>query len=207
MSTDPSETQLLLQRAKRGDKAAFDELFKRHRTRLRQAIAMRLDRRLAARVDASDVLQEAHLEAFKRLPKYLEKQDMPFYLWLNWIAREKVLAFHRRHIGADKRALGHEVAFMPMASSAQFASGLLGRSPSPSQELARAELAEQLRMALSQLNQDERDLILWRHFERLTALEVAQLLQISEAAASKRYIRALERLRRLLLDLGVSRPR
>jgi len=207
MSTDPSETQLLLQRAKEGDKVAFDELFKRHRARLRQAIAMRMDRRLAARVDASDILQEAHLEAFKRLPKYLEKQAMPFYLWLRWIAREKVLAFHRRHIGADKRALDHEVAFMPMDSSAQFASGLLGRSPSPSQELARAELAERLRMALSQLNQDERDLILWRHFERLTTREVAQLLQISEAAASKRYIRALERLRRSLLDLGVSRPR
>jgi RNA polymerase sigma-70 factor (ECF subfamily) len=63
---------------------------------------------VAARVDASDVLQDTYLEAFKRLPRYLEQQPMPFYLWLCWIAREKVLALHCRHLGADKRAVTHE---------------------------------------------------------------------------------------------------
>jgi RNA polymerase sigma-70 factor (ECF subfamily) len=207
MSGDLNETQTLLDRARGGDQAAFEELFNRHRARLRRAIAMRMDRRVAARVDASDILQETYLEAFTRLPKYLQQEGMPFYLWLHWIAREKVLGAHRRHLGAEKRTAQHEVPLMPVDSSAEFVSGLIGRGPTPSQQLARAELAERLRLALGQLDADERDLILWRHFEQLSARDMAQLLGITEAAASKRYIRAVEKLRKLLLALGVSNPR
>jgi RNA polymerase sigma-70 factor (ECF subfamily) len=93
---------------------------------------MRMDRRVAARVDASDILQETYLEAFTRLPKYLQQEGMPFYLWLHWIAREKVLGLHRRHLGAEKRAVQHEVQFMPVDTSAEFVSGLIGRGPTPS---------------------------------------------------------------------------
>jgi RNA polymerase sigma-70 factor (ECF subfamily) len=164
-----------------------------------------MDRRVAARVDASDVLQETYLEAFRRLPKYLRQDKMPFYLWLHWIAREKVLALHRRHLGAEKRAVTCEVPLLPADSSATFVSVIIaGREPSPSQALAKTELAERLRLALGQLNNDERDLILWRHFEQLSAHDTAQLLQISEAAAAKRYIRAVERLRAILIGFGVS---
>ncbi len=205
MNEKSDETQRLLELAKNGDQAAFEEIFRRHRARLRRAIAFRMDRRVAARVDASDVLQETYLEAFKRLPKYLQQQTMPFYLWLCWIAREKVLALHRRHLGADKRAVTHEAPLLPADSSATFVSVVIaGHEPSPSQALAKTELAERLRVALSQLDDDERELILWRHFEQLSARDMAQLLEISEAAASKRYIRAVERLRATLMDLGVS---
>ena len=207
MQDNPDETQRLLKLAKDGDQAAFEDIFRRHRTKLRRAIALRMDRRVAARVDASDVLQDTYLEAFRRLPKYLQQQPMPFYLWLCWIAREKVLALHRRHLGADKRAVTHEAPLMPVDNSATFVSAIIaGREPSPSQELAKAELAERLRQALGQLDADDRDLILWRHFEQLSAREMAQLLQITEAAASKRYIRAVERLRTVLMGLGVSGP-
>ncbi len=207
MSNYPDETQKLLEQAQDGDQAAFEALFRRHRSKLLRAIALRMDRRVAARVDASDVLQDTYLEAFKRLPRYLQQQPMPFYLWLFWIAREKVLALHRRHLGAEKRAVTHEAPLLPADSSATFVSVVIaGHDPSPSQALAEAELAERLRVAMGQLDNDERDLILWRHFEQLSAREMAQLLQISEAAASKRYIRAVERLRTILVDLGVSRP-
>jgi RNA polymerase sigma-70 factor (ECF subfamily) len=207
MNRHPNDTQDFLNRARGGDQSAFEELFKRHRGRLRRAIAMRMDRRLAARVDASDVLQETYLEAFRRLPKYLRQEEMPFYLWLHWIAREKVLALHRRHLGAEKRAVTHEAPLLPVDSSATFVSAVIaGREPSPSQALAKTELAERLRLALGQLDNDERDLILWRHFEQLSARDMAQLLQISEAAAGKRYIRAVERLRTILVGLGVSGP-
>jgi RNA polymerase sigma-70 factor (ECF subfamily) len=168
---------------------------------------MRIDRRLSARVDASDVLQETYMEAFARMPKYLQQGKMPLYLWLHWIAREKVLALHRRHLKAGKRAVIYEAPLLPSDSSATFVSGIIaGREPSPSQALAKTELAEHLRLALAQLDNDERDLILWRHFEQLSARDTAQLLQISEAAASKRYIRAVERLRTFLVELGVSGP-
>ena len=207
LSIDPDETQKLLERTQLGDQASFELLFQRHRAKLRRAIALRMDRRVAARVDASDVLQDTYLEAFRRLPKYLQKPGMPFYLWLCWIAREKVLALHRRHLGAEKRAVTHEAPLLPADRSATFVSIIVaGKDPSPSQALAKAELAERLRLALSKLDDDERDLILWRHFEQLSVRDTSQLLQISEAAAGKRYIRAVERLRAILIDLGVSGP-
>ncbi len=207
MRGDLDETKSLLERANKGEEAAFQELFRRHKARLLQAIALRMDRRVAARVDASDVLQETYLEAFKRLPRYLQLRPMPFYLWLCWIAREKVLALHRRHLGADKRAVTHETPLLPADSSATFVSAVIaGHEPSPSQALAKTELAERLRLALGKLDEDERDLILWRHFEQLNTREMAQLLEISEAAAAKRYIRAVERLRKILVNLGVTKP-
>jgi RNA polymerase sigma-70 factor, ECF subfamily len=196
--TEHDQTQDLLDRARGGDEAAFEELFRRHRVRLKQVIRFRMDPRLAARADASDILQETYLEAFRRLPKYLETEKMPFYLWLRWIAREKVMAMYRRHLGAARRAIAHEVPLLPTESSAEFVRGVMHPGPTPSQNLAKAELAERLRMVLGQLDQEERDLILWRHFEKLSIRETAQMLQITEAAASKRYIRTLEKLRKLL---------
>jgi len=205
MNVDPDETLDLLERARGGNRSAFEALFDRHRRRLLRAIALRLDRRVAARVDASDVLQETYIEAFRRLPTYLDREEMPFYLWLHWIAREKVLGMHRRHLGAGKRTMLHEVPLMPADNSAALVSGLIGRLPTPSQELAKAELAEQLRVALGELDSDERDLILWKHFEQLSAREIARLLDITEAAANKRYLRAVERLRKILQNLGISK--
>jgi RNA polymerase sigma-70 factor (ECF subfamily) len=203
MNADPSEDDLLT-RARGGDQSAAAALLDRHREPLRRAILLRLDRRVAGRVDADDVLQETYLEAVRRLPAYLEKPDMPFALWLRWLAREQVAMCHRRHLGADKRAVGREVAPLPADSSAQFVNALAGRGPSPSQHLRATEAAERLRLALQQLDDEERDLLLWRHFEQLTNREIAQLLSITEAAAGKRYLRALERLRGLLVDLGIS---
>jgi RNA polymerase sigma-70 factor (ECF subfamily) len=203
VSTEPTDTQELIDRARRGEAAAFAELFARQRERLRQAITLRLDRRLAARVDVSDVLQDAYLEAVRRLPDYARQEAMPFDLWLLWLAREQVLMQHRRHL-ADMRSVAREAPPLPAEASSVFVRALAGAGPSPSQAVAAAEVAEQLRLALGQLDDDERDLILWRHFERLSNREVAQMLSITEAAAAKRYIRALERLRGLLVSLGVS---
>ncbi len=194
----------LLRRAGQGDRAARDELFARHREAVRRGIGLRLDRRLAARVDVSDVEQETYLEAARRLPVYLEKPDMPFHLWLLWLARERVQMAHRQHLAADMRAVGREAPLLPVDSSASFVCALVGKGPSPSQAAAAAEMAERLRLALGQLDEDERSILLWRHFEQLSNREIAQLLQISDAAANKRYIRALGRLRGLLLNLGIS---
>jgi RNA polymerase sigma-70 factor (ECF subfamily) len=202
-----NETQVILERARSGDPNAFEELFRRHRGKLLKMIAFRMDRRIAGRVDASDILQETYLEAFRRLPKYMDqKERMTFYAWLYWIARQKVMGIYRRHAGTQKRTVRNEVPLMPVDSSAEFLSGLVGRSPTPSQELAKAELAEQLHVALERLDSDERDLIIWRHFEQLSTREVAELLNITEAAASKRHLRAVERLIKILQELGVSRP-
>ena len=199
----PAEDGALLDRAARGDRTAFEELFARHRPRLARAVALRLDRRLAARVDASDVVQEACLEAFRRLPDYLRRPDLPLDMWLLWLAREQVLMTHRKHLLADKRAVGREVAPLPADSSSAVVRSLAGGGASPSGLAAAAELAEKLRQALGRLDDDERELILMRHFEQLSNRDVAKVLGIHDAAASKRYVRALEHLRGILLAMGV----
>lgn len=204
MDADDAEVQALLERARHGESAAFEQLFRTCQEPLRQAIALRLDRRVAARVDVLDVLQDTYLEASRRLEVYLREPAMPFLLWLRWIAREQVIACHRRHLQAERRAAHLEIGGLPVDSSAQFVCGLMGKGPSPSQAARAGELAELLRQALARLDDDERDLILWRHFEHLRNREIAQLLGVTEAAANKRYIRAMERLRGFLHQLGIS---
>jgi RNA polymerase sigma-70 factor (ECF subfamily) len=196
----------LLDRAGRGERPAFEELFARHRDRLGRAVALRLDRRLAARIDASDIVQDTCLEAFRRLPDYLRAPDMPLDVWLLWLARERVLMAHRKHLFADKRAVGREVAPLPADSSVAVVGSLAGGGPTPSSVAAAAESAEQLRQALGRLDDDERELILMRHFEQLGNRDAAKVLGVSEAAASKRYVRALERLRGILLSMNVVNP-
>jgi len=171
----------------------LEALFEQQRPALYRAVQLRLDRRLAARLDVSDVLQETYLEALRRWPTYRETQPVPPALWLYGLARERVLQLHRMHLLAEQRAVGREVPALPEASSVLLAQGL-----APSAQVAAAEVAEKVRVALGRLDDDERDLILWRHVEQLTSREAAVLLGVSEAAAAKRYIRALERLRGLL---------
>jgi RNA polymerase sigma-70 factor (ECF subfamily) len=204
LDSQGAEIEQLLERARHGEPAALAQLFAHYGERVRQAVALRLDRRLAARVGVSDVVQDTYLEATRRLPDYLRTPGLRFDLWLIWLARERVLMLHRRHLHADKRAVARETLPLPQDSATCLVGGLLDPGPSPSQQAAAAEAADRLRQALDRLDEDERDLILWRHFERLSNADIAGLLGVTEAAAAKRYIRALERLRGLLLGLGVS---
>src|SRR5262249_53019025 len=107
MTDDASETEDLLRRAKAGDERALAALFTYYRERLKRMVRLRLDRRLSGRVDASDVLQEAYLEAYKRLPEYSEK-ELPFFLWLRLVTGQKLIDVHRHHLGAKLRDAGQE---------------------------------------------------------------------------------------------------
>jgi DNA-directed RNA polymerase specialized sigma24 family protein len=71
MAENPSESENLLARAQGGDEQALAGLFGHYRERLKRMIRLRLDRRLSGRVDASDVLQEAYLDAHKRFADYV----------------------------------------------------------------------------------------------------------------------------------------
>jgi RNA polymerase sigma-70 factor, ECF subfamily len=115
---EPASNDDLLQRAAGGERAAFDRLVAEHRPRLVRAVTLRLDRRVAARLDASDVVQDVCVEAFRRLPQYVQSPDLPLEAWLLWLAREQVLMAHRKHLLADRRAVGREIAPLPVESSA-----------------------------------------------------------------------------------------
>jgi RNA polymerase sigma-70 factor, ECF subfamily len=199
---DSVETQSLLLQADSGDRQAFEELFARHRAALRRAVELRLDTKLRARVDPSDVVQETQLEAFQRLPDYLERRPMPFRLWLRKTAYERLLKVQRQHLKTAKRAAGREVP-LPQESSLLLAEQLLAAGPTPSQQVAKHELSRRLRSALSELPSAQREVLLMRNFEGLSYQEVAYILDIDAAAARKRYGRALLQLRHRLLEGGL----
>jgi RNA polymerase sigma-70 factor (ECF subfamily) len=207
-SSDTTDTFELLRRAERGDRGALDELFSRHRSRLRRMVVLRLARSLQGRVDASDVIQDALLEASRRFPRYLEERSMPFFLWLRFLTGQALAAIHRRHLGVKARDPRREVSLhagsLPEATSEALAAQLLGRLTSPSQALARAEFRLRLQDALNGLDPEEREVLALRHFEQLSNAEAAKELGIKEAAASKRYVRALTRLEGILAAMNIS---
>jgi RNA polymerase sigma-70 factor (ECF subfamily) len=207
MARDSSGVMSKLRRAAKGDPHALEEVFQEHRQRLRRMVEIRMSPMLRGRVDASDVIQESFLEAWRRLGYYLEKPNLPFFLWLRFLVRQQLMAVHRRHAGIKARDPRREVALseraLPEASSAALAFQLLGNLPSPSELVARAELQMQLQAGLDALDPDEREILALRHFEQLSSAEAARELDITEAAAAKRYVRALRRLKGLLLNLGL----
>jgi RNA polymerase sigma-70 factor (ECF subfamily) len=203
------ETTELLRRAADGDRDALGALLLRDRERLRRAVALRLDRRLAGRIDPSDVLQEAGLEAAARLAEYLRNPTMPFFLWLRLITLQRLLTLHRRHLGAKARTVDREVPLdrgVPQATSAALAAQLLGRVTSPSNAAARAEVKARLLDALEQMDPADRAVLTLRHFEQLTTAETALELGISEEAAKKRHVRALKRLKNILAEASRNAP-
>jgi RNA polymerase sigma-70 factor (ECF subfamily) len=200
---DSETTCALLERIRDGDRTAFEELFARHRPLLRQLVEIRIDARLRARVDPSDVVQDAHLEAFRRLPDFLERKPMPFRLWLQKTAQERLRMAERQHLEAARRAVGRE-RNVDGANWVLLAPELAAPGPSPSQHLAQGELARRVREAVGRLAEADRDVLLMRTFEGLSYEEVACLLDIDPAAARKRHGRALLRLHRLLKESGLT---
>src|SRR5262249_35493669 len=126
MQTREPDTEQLLEAFQRGDASARGRLLDRHRTRLRQMVTLRLDRRLAARVDPSDVVQEALAEADRRLSDYARERPLPFYPWLRAIAWERLAKLHRRHLHAQRRSVGREEIALPEDSALELAGRLAG---------------------------------------------------------------------------------
>jgi RNA polymerase sigma-70 factor (ECF subfamily) len=202
MDKDRADSADLLAQARGGDRRAMDSLLNRHRERLRRMVEVRLDTRLQARLDASDVVQEAYVEVAGRLEEYLRDPTLPFFLWLRLVVGERLMKLHRHHLGTQMRDAGREVSLyrgaLPAASSAALAAQLLDRHTSPTQALLRAERILRLQEALNTLEPMDREVLSLRHFEELTAAETARVLGIEESAAAKRYFRALKRLKEVL---------
>jgi RNA polymerase sigma-70 factor (ECF subfamily) len=202
---DAVDLAKLLAQAAAGNPTALDQLFSRYRKRLKQMVRLRLNRRLRGRIDDSDILQEAYLEAAKRLPEYLANRPLPFFLWLRHLTGEKLVEAHRRHLGAKMRDAAQEVSLhrgpMPAASSASLAAQLLGRLTSPSQAAIKAETRLRVQEALNRMDPFDREVLALRHFEQLSNAEVAETLGLNESTASSRYLRALKRLKDELCDL------
>ncbi len=182
-----------------GREQAVAELFGRNREKLQRMIAFRLDSRIAGKVDGDDILQDAYLEAVRRIQDYLDQPSVPFFVWLRQITTQVLIDTHRRYLDAQMRDVKREVALDRGGTSDTSSSGLIAQLAdsltTPSQRAVREETICELRRALDQLEEIDREVLVLRHLEELSNNEVAQVLGIDKYAASKRYLRALERLR------------
>jgi RNA polymerase sigma-70 factor (ECF subfamily) len=164
-------------------------------------VAARMDERLSARVDPSDVVQDALTVASERLAEYLRARPIPFYPWLRQIAWNRLVDLHRSHVMTDKRSVAREEPWrVSDASTHRLAERLLARETGPLKRLLKDEMRARVRATLDRLSEDDREILLLRHVEQLNGAESAALLGISEAAAKQRHVRAVRRLRRLLED-------
>jgi len=197
--SQPDTDQLLASFAG-GDASAESVLLSRHRARLKRLVMVRMDRRLASRVDPSDVVQETMIQASRRLPEYVRQRPLPFYPWIRQLAIEQVAYQHRRHINALGRTVNREAInqhFLPEHSGIELAKRLVSAGTSPSDDAAQRELRAVVRKVLDELSEEDRDVLVLRFLEQLTAVDTAEVLVESLDAVKSRQRRALERFSRL----------
>jgi len=199
---ESAEISQLLERASAGDRAALDDLFSLHQERLLRMVRFRLNRRLHRRIDETDVVQEAFVEASRKLRDYLANPQAPFFLWLRQLTLFKLAKIHRRHFGAEMRNVERDVSIysgaLPEGTSQSLAAQLLGKLTSPSQAAIRIEKQMRVQEALDKIGPVDREILALRHLEQLSNLETAQVLEMSPSGTMARHVRALKRLRTLL---------
>jgi RNA polymerase sigma-70 factor (ECF subfamily) len=201
MTSDHGEIGGLVARARQGDPAARQRLLDWHRARLKRMVAVRLDRRLNARIDDSDVVQEALAEADRALDEYLRDPPMPLYPWLRQFAWDRLLKLHRFHVGAQRRSIAREQSAappLPDESVRHLIDRLAGSETSPSGRLIREERRASVRAALNAMAAADREVLVLRHLEQLSFEEMAAVLSLGVSAVKMRHLRALARLRALL---------
>jgi len=196
--TDESPQSEELRRLRGGDASAA-AVFSEYRERLLRMVQLRMDRRLLGRVDCEDILQETYLEVSRRLDSFLEQPAVPFFVWIRQITMQILIDTHRGHVGTQKRDANREISLyqgtIARASSLSLAAHLVGNLTSPSQAALRDEIIDEMRQALDQMDTIDREVLVLRHLEELSNNEVAEILNLDKSAASKRYVRALTRLK------------
>ena len=195
------DTDELLRLVALGDSNARSQLFDRHRDRLQRMVAVRLDHRLAARIDASDVVQEALAEASQKLTDYVRERPVAFYPWLRRLAWENLVRLSEHHLKAQRRTVMREERLnsaLPDQSAALLAGTLAASGLSPDRRLIAAELKSRVMSALAELANHDREILVLRYLEQLSNSEIADVLGLSDVAVRSRHMRALDRLTRLI---------
>jgi len=197
------EVQQLIEAAKAGDELALASLFDRERPRLERMILLRLDRRLQRRIDPADVVQETYLAVREKFSQFAARGQLPFFVWVRMEATQKLVDVHRRHVGAQMRGIGQEVSLYAYADhlpamDSGFAVQLIADLSTASEVAIRDELIAQVQNVLNLMEPMDREILVLRHFEDLSNVESALTLEISPTAASNRYVRALQRLKRVI---------
>lgn len=201
---DSTETVRLLEQVSAGHHEAFDDLFARHQEELRQAVVLRLDQKLHTRVDASDVVQETQMQAFRRFDEYLAGRPMPFRFWLRKTAHECLIKFREHHIKAMKRSVDREI-HLPDHTSMQLVRRLCAVDSSPSQKAVKREMVRRVRQMLAKLSDNDREILLMRYVEGLSNQEIGYILELHPDTVSRRHGRALLHLAQLMRENGIQK--
>jgi len=190
----------LFDRAAGGDQAARGDLLEGYRDYLRRMVAARLDRRLAPRVDASDLVQETLATAAARLDEYLRDRRISITGWLRGLARERVIDAHRHHLVADRRSVTREsrVPDLPDTSALDLGRRLFAGDTSPSNNLMRREQNDRILAGLASLSARDREILVMKYLEQRSTAEVAEALGLTERGVKGRHVRALVRLREIM---------
>lgn len=198
------KTEQLLDDARGGDVDAVNQLMQRHRDALRRMVQMRLDQKIQRRVDVSDIVQDVLVEANRRLADYLQNPVMSFHLWLRQIAKDRIIDAHRRHRVSAKRSIDREQPLAAPAgmgrSTMELAAQICDRELTPAAAATQREMVRRVEQAITQLGEQDCEIIVMRHYEQLSNQEVAEALGLTEPAASMRYLRAVRRLREQLAE-------
>ena len=203
MTTELPELSEIRQRLELTREEALADFFSVVRERLKRIVSFRLDYRLGGRVSHSDVLQDTYVRAAQRIDSFLAKPDMPFFVWLRLEVNQRLQELHRHHFGAEKRDVRREITMQRQVghsgqTSVALAAHLVAQMTTPSGLIERAEQIHALEKSLNEMNELDREVIALRHFEELSNIETAEVIGINPAAASKRYLRALKRLREIM---------
>lgn len=197
-----AETAALLARTRDGDPTAPQAIFDRHAPRLRRMVELRLDRRLAGRVDPAAVVHDAFRAAADHVDEYLRDPTGPVFLWLRGFVAARLADIHRTLLGPNDTAASPELSLyrdaLPAASSAALVACLLGHEPRPGDPTVAVRRVLRVEAGLNALDPTDRELLALRHFEQLTRAEAARVLGLDEGDAARRYVRALKRLNDLL---------
>jgi RNA polymerase sigma-70 factor, ECF subfamily len=195
-----NDTEQLLARLEQGDASALGQLVARHRAYVKRVIDLRMDDGLRGRVDPSDVVQETQMVVTQRIDDFLLRRPTTFRIWLRRKTLEKLIDLRRRHF-AERRSVKRDVRLSDASSLAIVRQLLAG---DPGEAMQRQELAQQVGVAIRQLSELDREVLLMRHVEELSNTEVAELLEIDPPTARKRHGRAIRRLGERLRESGVS---
>lgn len=200
MTTSPID---LLRQAKRGDDGARGALLESFRAYLELLARVEIGKRLQAKVDTADVVQETYLEAHRNFGNFRGDSEAEFAAWLRSILAARVSNLVRHYITTQGRDLRREqpLEINVDQSSVLLDRGLWSQQSSPSQAAQRRERGVILADALDRLPRDYREVVILRHLEELTFPQVAERMERTVDSVQKLWVRALASLRRMMEEV------
>jgi RNA polymerase sigma-70 factor (ECF subfamily) len=193
-----SDAESLIAAAQAGDGTTLGRLLELYRNYLRLLARIEIGRRLQGKVDASDLVQEAFLDAHRYFPSFRGSGEAQFVQWLRSILAGTLANQVRRYLGTKARDVRLECGLAADLDQSSHALGAIPVDPhsSPSQQAARGETTLLVAEAISRLPEDYQTVIVLRHLEGLSFPQVAERMGRSVASVEKLWLRGMTKLRR-----------